>query len=100
MTGICGRAPSQPGTVRARRLLALALVGLGLAGCQSRSPETTGSLGSLNPFGKSRSERSPRAEVEALAERYNADPGDARNAMRYAAALRATDQKSQAVAVL
>lgn len=100
MTGICSAAPSQPGMVRTRRLLALAVVGLGLAGCQSRSPETTGSIGGLNLLGANRAERSPRAEIDALAARYNADPNDVRAAMRYAAALRATDQKSQAVAVL
>ncbi len=44
MTGICGGASGRPGTVRTRRLLALAVIGLGLAGCQSRSPETTGSI--------------------------------------------------------
>ena len=100
MTGICGGASGRPGTVRARRLLALAVIGLGLAGCQSRSPETTGSIGGLNLLGTSRPERSPRAEIDALAARYNSDPSYVRNAMRYAAALRATDQKSQAAAVL
>lgn len=91
MTGIRGTAP---------RLLAAAVIGLGLAGCQSRSPETTGSIGGLDLLGMKRSERSPRAEIDALAARYASDPKDVRNAMRYADALRATDQKSQAAAVL
>ena len=76
--------------------LAVALVvALGLAGCNTRSPETTGSIGDLG----ARTSGS-RKEVEALAERYNANPGDARTAMAYARALRTTDQISQASAVL
>ncbi|CAO4169803.1 Tetratricopeptide repeat protein [Methylorubrum populi] len=98
-TGGSGPAPSLPGAIRARRLLAAAVIGLCLAGCQSRSPETTGSIGGLNLLG-GRTERSPRAEIDALAARYASDPNDIRNAMRYAEALRATDQKTQAAAVL
>lgn len=86
--------------------LALGLAALG-AGCQSRSsarsPETTGSIGglSLPGFGRSQSAGAiGRREVESLGEKYAADPADVAVALRYAQALRATDQKSQAVAVL
>ncbi|MBE7247967.1 MAG: tetratricopeptide repeat protein [Actinomycetospora chiangmaiensis] len=76
-------------------LAAALVVALGLAGCNTRSPETTGSIGEVG------AKPSPsRKDVEALAERYNANPGDARTAMAYARALRATDQTSQASAVL
>lgn len=77
------------------------------AGCQSRSstrsPETTGSIGglSLPSFGKPRTTAViGRREVESLGEKYAADPSDVSLALRYAQALRATDQKPQAVAVL
>lgn len=73
------------------KLIAAGLVTLLAAGCQSRSPETTGSIGAAR--------YSPR-DADALAERYAADPNDVANAMRYAQALRATDQRAQATAVL
>jgi len=86
-----------------RRVLPVAalLAALGLAGCQTGSPETTGSIGGLS-LGRKPSEepRVGRAEIEAMGARYRSDPNDLRLAMRYARALRATDQKSQAVAVL
>jgi Flp pilus assembly protein TadD len=76
-------------------LAAALVVALGLAGCNTRSPETTGSIGDLG------AKASPsRKDIEVLAERYNANPGDARTAMAYARVLRATDQTSQASAVL
>ncbi len=76
----------------AAALVALAL-GAGLGACQTRSPETTGSIGPA-------AARAPldRAEVEALAVRYRENPNDLAGAMRYAQALRATDQKTQAAA--
>jgi Flp pilus assembly protein TadD len=82
--------------VLAGRGIALAaLVALGLAGCNTRSPETTGSIGDL-----SARSAAARQDIDKLAERYNADPGDGRAALAYARALRATDQISQASAVL
>ena len=42
----------------------------------------------------------PRREVELYQERYRANPKDADAALRYGKALRATGQRSQAVAVL
>lgn len=87
---------SGPAASSGRRLaLALAFVALGLAGCNTRSPETTGSIGELG------ARPTPsRQEIAALAERFNANPADGRVALAYARALRTTDQISQAAAVL
>jgi Flp pilus assembly protein TadD len=89
--------------VRPMPILAAALVAGLVAGCQSRSPETTGSIGgiSLPGFGRSQGPAIVgRREVEALGEKYAADQNDLSLALRYAQALRATNQKTQAVAVL
>lgn len=72
------------------------------AGCQSRSPETTGSIGSFTSLrlGGSEPRVVTRQDVEALGAKYAEDSTDLGLAMRYAQALRATDQKPQATAVL
>ncbi len=90
---IAGPRPIQAPSIRGfgAKLIAAGLVTLLAAGCQSRSPETTGSIGGARI--------SPR-EADALAEKYAADPNDLGLAMRYAQALRATDQRAQATAVL
>ena len=91
------------GTAWRTRLVGVALIGLLASACQSRSPETTGSIGggSLGGFGRSPGrEVVTRRDVEALGEKYTADPTDVALALRYAQALRATNQKTQAVAVL
>ncbi len=75
----------------APRLIAACLMTLMAAGCQSRSPETTGSIDAPRISGR---------QVDALAESYAANPNDLGVAMRYAQALRATDQRAQASAVL
>jgi Flp pilus assembly protein TadD len=75
-----------------RAALSVALLALGLAGCNTSGPETTGSIGDRPA--------TSRQDVEALAERFNANPGDGRAAVAYARALRANDQISQASAVL
>src|SRR5215218_9482467 len=75
-----------------------AILALGLGGCQlTSSGDVTGALGD-----KAEASRSgdPRRDVDALAERYRANPKDADAALQYGKALRATGQKSQAVAVL
>lgn len=91
-------------TLSGIRPAALAIVVASLvAGCQSRSPETTGSIGgmSLPSFGKPQSAAViSRREVDSLGEKYAADSNDLSLALRYAQALRATNQKTQAVAVL
>lgn len=81
------------------RTLALAgAVALAAGGCVSRQPQTTGSIGS--------SAASPatadgwRRESETWGRRFEANPADAAAAIGYARALRALDQRAQAVAVL
>jgi Flp pilus assembly protein TadD len=73
-----------------------AILAAGLGGCQTMS-DITGSI-------TSKAETSPGAEpqssVEAYGERYRANPKDADAALAYGQALRATGQRSQAVAVL
>ncbi|NEU10868.1 tetratricopeptide repeat protein [Methylobacterium sp. BTF04] len=86
------------------RIVGVMLVAVLATGCQSRGgPETTGSIGgmSLPSFGRPQSQGViTRREVESLGEKYAADSNDIALAVRYAQALRATNQKTQAVAVL
>jgi Flp pilus assembly protein TadD len=85
--------------------LAAALVTTALAGCQTtaRAPDVTGSLG--GPMA-ARAELPPaaapdsRSAIDALGERYRANPKDVEAALRYGQALRANGQIVQAVAVL
>lgn len=87
-----------------RRIRLLGMVALAallsgaLAGCKTTgSSDTTGSISSP---AASRSEADWRRDSEALSARFRANPRDADNAIRYAQALRATDQRAQAAAVL
>jgi Flp pilus assembly protein TadD len=75
-----------------------AILAAGLGGCQTIS-DITGSITSKaepapNP------DADPRRAVEVYGERYRANPKDADMALAYGQALRATGQRSQAVAVL
>lgn len=75
-----------------------AILAVGLAGCQTaRSPDITGSLDAradANPGGLARN------DIEALGDRYRANPRDAAVALQYGQALRANGQRQQAAAVL
>jgi Flp pilus assembly protein TadD len=73
------------------------LVALTTAGCKTMQPELTGSLGAS---AAAQSAAESRTSVEAWAERFRATPNDPDTAINYAQALRATGQRSQAVAVL
>ena len=88
-------------SVRAANLLAsavlAAVVALSMAGCKTTGDDTTGSIGASS---KPTSEAEWRGSLETLGARYRANPGDAQAAMDYARALRATEQRAQAVAVL
>lgn len=77
-------------------MTAMATVGLG--GCQTMS-DVTGSITSKADT-NSASDPDPRRSIEVYGERYRANPRDADAALRYGQALRATGQRSQAVAVL
>jgi Flp pilus assembly protein TadD len=79
-----------------------AILAAALGGCQTtaNSPDITGALGGPRD---ARAELPPAAspsEIDALGERYRANPRDAEAAMRYGQALRANGQRTQAVAVL
>ena len=93
--------PLRPTPVRAARFLVsaaiVAVLTLAVAGCKTTSGDVTGSIGaSDNP----RSEAEWRRSLDTWGERYRRDPGDAEAAVAYARALRATEQRAQAVAVL
>ena len=76
----------------------IALLASGLGGCKTTgSPEVTGALGAQAAL-------PPEAEshraIEAMGDRYRANPRDAEAALRYGNALRQNGQRQQAVAVL
>ncbi len=77
---------------------AVAILAIGLGGCQTmRSPEATGSL----TQGQRRHQVPLHAgEIDALGERYRANPRNADAAIQYGQALRLNGQRPQAVAVL
>jgi Flp pilus assembly protein TadD len=91
----------RPRTARAARLLAsaavVAVLALSVAGCKTTGHDITGSVGASNA---PRSDADWRRSLEVWGARYRANPSDADAAMRYASALRATEQRAQAVAVL
>lgn len=90
-----------PRTTRVACLLASAAImtvlALPLAGCKTTGDDTTGSISASET---PRTEAEWRQSLEVWGDRYKKDPGDAQAAMAYARALRATEQRSQAVAVL
>jgi Flp pilus assembly protein TadD len=91
-------APQVHAILKPVRLAAAALVlSLAVAGCQKRgTADITGSV--LGP--QQATPEAWRKEVEICAPKFDANPGDAVIALRYARALRGLDQKAQAVAVL
>ena len=71
---------------------------LGLCSCQTAGPsDITGSLGEKTEASRA---AEPRREVDSYRDRFRANPRDAEAALQYGRALRATGQRSQAVAVL
>jgi Flp pilus assembly protein TadD len=75
-----------------------AFLALGLCGCQTDSlSDITGALGDKT---EKSSAAEPQRGVEFYSERFRAHPEDADAALQYGKALRASGQKSQAVAVL
>jgi Flp pilus assembly protein TadD len=88
----------QPSTCAARFLVSTALAAvlvLSLAGCK-----TTGGDGDVTGSIGQRSDMDLRRSVDSWSARYRANSKDPEVAIHYAQALRATDQKTQAVAVL
>jgi Flp pilus assembly protein TadD len=74
---------------------ASALLALALCSCAGPS-DITGSLGEKTEPGRA----DPRREIEVYGDRFRASPKDADTALQYGRALRASGQRSQAVAVL
>src|SRR5437667_7340719 len=75
-----------------------AILALGLCGCQTTAPsDVTGALG--DTADKSQIATS-RSDLDRYRERSRANPDDADAVLQYGKALRATGQRSQAVAVL
>lgn len=101
-------------SVRIPRLVAsaacLGLLALSTAGCTTTGNTLASALSSAGRGDRTasvpaataqpRTEAEWRRDAEAYAARYRADPADANNAMAYAKALTATDQRAQAVSVL
>jgi Flp pilus assembly protein TadD len=78
-----------------------AILALGLCGCQTSGPsDVTGSIGSIGEKADASRSANPRQDLSASRERHRANPKDVDAAIQYGKALRATGQKSQAVAVL
>jgi Flp pilus assembly protein TadD len=75
----------------------VAVLALGAAGCKTTSEEVTGSVGS-SPT--PRSESDWRRSLDVWGSRYRENQSDPEIAINYARALRATEQRAQAVAVL
>ncbi len=77
------------------------LLATGLAGCQTAGlPDVTGALGARAEARTDAPAPDPRQGIDALGERYRANPKDADVALRYGQALRANGQRQQASAVL
>jgi Flp pilus assembly protein TadD len=74
-----------------------AILAVSLGGCQTMS-DITGSITSSKA--EASPDADPRRAVDLYGERYRANPKDADAALRYGQALRATGQRTQAVAVL
>src|ERR1700712_1135682 len=76
-----------------------AMLAASLGGCQTMA-DITGSITPSKAEAGASPDADPRRAVEVYGERYRANPKDADAALRYGQGLRATGQRSQAVAVL
>jgi Flp pilus assembly protein TadD len=87
---------------RHRLLAATALIGaLALSACKTtNTAETTGSVPAGSVAAAQRSETDWRRDAEVWGDRYRKNQRDPEAAIRYAQALRATGQRTQAAAVL
>jgi Flp pilus assembly protein TadD len=73
-----------------------AILAVTVGGCSLTSRDTTASVAAQTPT----SEAEWRRSLDVLGAKYRENPNDADTAIAYARALRATDQRAQAVAVL
>jgi Flp pilus assembly protein TadD len=88
---------------RWRGLLLAGLVALSTGGCLARSKadfNASASYASMTASTETPTQEQWRQSAEAWGRRFEANPADAQAAIYYARALRATDQRAQAVAVL
>lgn len=86
---------------RAARLLACTsalMLAVVLGSCQT--PGLSDITGSIDEKAETNRASDPRRDLDAYQERYRSNPRDADAALKYGKALRATGQRSQAVAVL
>ena len=89
---------TSPANLLASTALAVILA-LSAGGCSNIGPrETTGSASAVDAAPPSQDEA--RRSLETLGARSQKNPNDGDAAIAYARALRATDQRAQAVAVL
>ncbi|HVZ50814.1 MAG TPA: tetratricopeptide repeat protein [Pseudolabrys sp.] len=97
------RSNTSSRTARAAHLIGsaalAAVLALSVAGCKTTGDDITGSLGASNSSAP-RTDADWRRALEVYGARYRSEPTNAEVAMAYARALRATDQRAQAVAVL
>jgi Flp pilus assembly protein TadD len=84
------------------RLALAGFVALSTAGCLGAKADSTGtaSYASMQAPSQTPTEEQWRQSAEAWGRRFEANPADAQAAIYYARALRATNQRAQAVAVL
>jgi Flp pilus assembly protein TadD len=79
-------------------IAASAILALGLCSCQTDgTSDITGSLGDKPETGRA---ANPRRDLDIYRDRFRANPNDPDAALQYGKALRATGQRSQALAVL
>lgn len=95
------RNPMHPRPALAARLLAsaalVAVLALSAAGCKTMGDDVTGSVSAADT---PRTDADWRSALDVWGARYRENPNDIDVAIAYARALRATDQRAQAVAVL
>jgi Flp pilus assembly protein TadD len=85
-------------TRRFAAIASFAILTLGLCGCQTDgTSDITGSLGDKTETSRS---ADPRRDLDTYRDRYRANPNDPDAALQYGKALRATGQRSQALAIL
>jgi Flp pilus assembly protein TadD len=85
----------------ARGLALVSVLALSTAGCLAKSKaEFNAAYASMKDASATPTQEQWRQSAEAWGRRFDANPADAQAAIYYARALRATDQRPQAVAVL
>ena len=92
--------PMHRRTVRLLASAGLLVLALAASGCSSTNSQWPDATGSIAASSAPRTEAEWRREMDTQGQRYRANPKDGEAAIRYAQALRAIGQRSQAAAVL